>query len=442
VAFFFVFVWMVEMRFHTLDEWLRWQESLHSSEIDMGLGRVREVASRMGLLKPSARVITVAGTNGKGSCVTSLQSLLNASGYRVASYTSPHLLRYNERIRLDGEPVDDACICAAFERIDQARQDPLEGDISLTYFEFGTLAAISVAAVEAVDYLVLEVGLGGRLDAVNILDADVAVVTSIALDHEAWLGADLTVIGREKAGVFRAGRPAICASADVPSSVRAWAEEIGAPYISAEEGLGWESEGETWSWSGLDQQGRPLSLANLPVPALPLPSVAAALQAFVCLGGDMGAKQRAALADLSLSGRAQRIERAGVSIVLDVGHNPAASEYLAERLAADEVEGKTYFVVAMMADKDMGAVLAPLLSLAQGVFLAELLGNTRAASVAQMQAALATCRTANRFDVAESGSVVDSLVAALNAACSGDRVVVTGSFFTVAEALSYLGLEV
>jgi len=430
------------MRFHTLDEWLRWQESLHSSEIDMGLGRVREVASRMGLLKPSARVITVAGTNGKGSCVTSLQSLLNASGYRVASYTSPHLLRYNERIRLDGEPVDGARICAAFERIDQARQDPLEGDISLTYFEFGTLAAISVAAVETVDYLVLEVGLGGRLDAVNILDADVAVVTSIALDHEAWLGADLTVIGREKAGVFRAGRPAICASADVPSSVRAWAEEIGAPYISAEEGLGWESEGETWSWSGLDQQGRPLSLANLPVPALPLPSVAAALQAFVCLGESITVKHRTVLAALSLSGRAQCIEREGVSIILDVGHNPAASTYLAERLTADKTEGNTYLVMAMMADKDMGAVLGPLLPLIQRVFLAELPGNTRAASVVQMQAALAACRTTNRFDVVEFGSVTDSLAAALNAAGSGDRVVVTGSFFTVAEALSYLGLEV
>jgi len=430
------------MRFHTLDEWLRWQESLHSSEIDMGLGRVREVASRMGLLKPSARVITVAGTNGKGSCVTSLQSLLNASGYRVASYTSPHLLRYNERIRLDGEPVDDTCICAAFERIDQARQDPLEGDISLTYFEFGTLAAISVAAVEVVDYLVLEVGLGGRLDAVNILDADVAVVTSIALDHEAWLGADLAVIGREKAGVFRAGRPAICASADVPSSVRAWAEEIGAPYISAEEGLGWESVGETWSWSGLDQQGRPLSVADLPLPALPLPSVVAALQAFACLGESITVKHRAVLAALSLSGRIQCIEREGVSIILDVGHNPAASTYLAERLAADKTEGNTYLVMAIMADKDMGAVVAPLLPLVQGVFLAELPGNARAASVAQMQAALAVCRTTNRFDVAEFCSVNDSLTAALSAADSGDRVVVTGSFFTVAEALSYLGLEV
>jgi len=442
VAFFFVFDWMVDMRFHSLDEWLRWQESLHSSEIDMGLDRVREVAGRMGLLKPSARVVTVAGTNGKGSCVTSLQSLLNTSGYRIASYTSPHLLRYNERIRLDGKPASDALICAAFERIDQARKDPLKGEISLTYFEFGTLAAISVAETEAVDYLLLEVGLGGRLDAVNILDADVAVVTSIARDHEAWLGTDLSVIGREKAGVFRAGRPAICASTDVPPSVRARAEELGSFYIAAEEGLSWHCTGKVWSWSGLDHQGQPLTLSDLPIPALPLPSVAAAIQAFVCFGEHVTEKHRTALAELSLPGRAQCIERDGVSIVLDVGHNPAASVYLADRLAAGNCSGKTYFVMAMMADKDMSAVFAPLLPMAQGIFLAELAGNARAASVAKMHEALAACTAAKRFEVAELGSVENSLITALNIADSGDRVVVTGSFFTVAEALSYLGLEV
>jgi len=430
------------MRFNTLDEWLRWQESLHSSEIDMGLGRVREVADRMGLLKPSATVVTVAGTNGKGSCVTSLQSLLNVSGLNVVSYTSPHLLRYNERIRLDGKPAADALICAAFERIDQARQDPLKGDISLTYFEFGTLAAISVAATEAVDYLLLEVGLGGRLDAVNILDADVAVVTSIAQDHEAWLGADLSVIGREKAGVFRAGRPAICASADVPSSVRAWAEELGASYIAAEEGLSWRCEGAVWHWSGLDSMGQVFSLRDLPLPALPLPSVAAAIQAFVCLGESMTAQHCSALASLSLSGRAQCFERDGVPIILDVGHNPAAAAYLAERLDTDGCSGDTYFVVAMMSDKDISAVLAPLLPLAKGVYLAELTGNARAASVAQMRAALAACDQYDQFDLSEPGTVVDSLLAALETAESGDRVVVAGSFFTVAEALSYLNLEV
>ena len=192
-------------RFNSLADWLDWQETLHPRKIDLGLERVARVAERMQLLTPAHGVITVAGTNGKGSSIAMLESILFAAGYRVACYTSPHLLRYNERIRIAGKEIDDTALCAAFESVDQAR-----GDTSLSYFEFGTLAALTLFSRSQLDIALLEVGMGGRLDAVNVLDANAALVTSIDIDHSDWLGDDRESIGREKAGIFRAGRPAIC----------------------------------------------------------------------------------------------------------------------------------------------------------------------------------------------------------------------------------------
>ncbi|MBT8117138.1 MAG: bifunctional folylpolyglutamate synthase/dihydrofolate synthase, partial [Gammaproteobacteria bacterium] len=202
-------------RFDNLDDWLRWQESLHPDPVDLGLERVGAVARRLDLLSPPATVISVAGTNGKGSSVAMLDAIYRAAGYRTATYTSPHLLVYNERICLDGRPVDDVRLCDAFARIDGAR-----GDISLTYFEFGTLAALDIFSTEKPDVILLEVGMGGRLDAVNIIDADAALVTSIDIDHSEWLGEDRETIAREKAGIFRHGRPAVCADPDPPLSLR------------------------------------------------------------------------------------------------------------------------------------------------------------------------------------------------------------------------------
>ena len=203
---------MAEPRYATLEHWLAWQETLHPCAIDLGLERVRQVAQRLGLLdRPAFTVITVGGTNGKGSCVALLEAILRAAGYKTGAYTSPHLLRYNERIRLDGVTVDDASLCEAFARIDAARKD-----ISLTYFEFGTLAALWLFQQTGVQVALLEVGLGGRLDAVNIIDADAALITTIAIDHVEWLGQDRDSIGREKAGIYRQGRPAICADPCLP----------------------------------------------------------------------------------------------------------------------------------------------------------------------------------------------------------------------------------
>jgi dihydrofolate synthase / folylpolyglutamate synthase len=209
-------------RYTTLREWLSWQESLHAKEIELGLDRCRAVAERMKINQPCYATISVAGTNGKGSSVAMLDSILRAQGYKVGRYTSPHLIRYNERIRVAGEIVDDATICAAFDRIDRAR-----GDISLTYFEFGTLAALDIFARAVVDVAILEVGMGGRLDAVNLIDADVALVATIDIDHVDYLGTDRESIGREKAGIFRAMRPAVCSDPNPPQSLRRHAAELG-----------------------------------------------------------------------------------------------------------------------------------------------------------------------------------------------------------------------
>ena len=212
------------MRFQSLAEWLNWQESLHFQAIDLGLDRCRAVAERMGLLPARYKVISIAGTNGKGTSAAMLDKIYQNAGYTVGTYTSPHLIRYNERIRINGREATDAMICAAFQQVDQAR-----GDITLTYFEFGTLAAMALFRSASIDLGILEVGMGGRLDAVNILDADVALITAISLDHQQWLGSTREQIGREKAGIMRPGRPAVCSDPAVPDSIISCAEEIAAP---------------------------------------------------------------------------------------------------------------------------------------------------------------------------------------------------------------------
>lgn len=421
------------MRYTELSDWLRWQESLHSSEIDMGLERVHAVAEKMGLLTPEAKVVSIAGTNGKGSCVATFETLCLSQGLRVGAFTSPHLLRYNERIRINGLEVDDQEICESFERIDQAR-----GDISLTYFEFGTLAAIDIFQQRGVDIMVLEVGLGGRLDAVNIMDADVAIVTSIALDHQDWLGSDINLIGHEKAGIYRPHRWAICADETAPATVADYAHDIGSYWVSMGMSLNVSvsDDGKHWDWQGVTEEGDFIDYSDLPVPQLPLPSVAAALQGFVLLGHSLPGDLHELLKNLQLSGRAQKIVSNGVHYLLDVAHNPAAAELLARRLAGEVCQGATHVVVAMMKDKDRAGVFSALLDVVDQWHVAGLEGNARAASGTLLLNDLQQlgCR-------AES---YDSVTQALNRLASqvseNDRVVVMGSFFTVAEALSVLAV--
>jgi dihydrofolate synthase/folylpolyglutamate synthase len=316
------------MRFATLDDWLGWQETLHPKAIDLRLERVRTVLQRLQPEPPAYTVITVGGTNGKGSCVAMLDSILRAAGYPVGAYSSPHLLRYNERIRINGVEADDAAICRAFARIDAVRSE-----ISLTYFEFGTLAALELFREAGVDVAVLEVGLGGRLDAVNVLDADAALVVSIGIDHVDWLGADRDSIGYEKAGIYRAGRPAICADPDPPLRLVEYAASIHARLLCVNRDYQFARTDATWRWQSGDWR-----FDALPLPALAgnhqLGNAAAALMTLISLQDRLPVSPEAiptGLINAKLPGRFQIIP-GPVEWILDVAHNPHAAAALADQL--------------------------------------------------------------------------------------------------------------
>ncbi|WP_347329560.1 bifunctional tetrahydrofolate synthase/dihydrofolate synthase [Marinimicrobium locisalis] len=414
------------MRFERLDDWLRWLESHHPTEIELGLARIRAVAERLDLLTPAARVISVAGTNGKGSCVAACGALLEAAGCSVGTYTSPHLLRYNERIVIDGAFASDEELCQAFARIDEASPD-----ISLTYFEFGTLAALDIFQRRRVDVMVLEVGLGGRLDAVNILDADVAIVTSVDLDHQDWLGNDRDSIGREKAGIYRANRPALCADPAPPEGLLVTAREQGVALQQLGSDFGFAIETDGWYWWGTGESGTAQSLM-LPVPSLPWPSVAAALQAVAQLGFEVNAlAEKAGLSSLTLAGRYQRFLWRGRTLIMDVAHNPAAARHLAERLAR-EAFPRTLALAAIMVDKDRVATLAPLVSEVGHWWLASLPDVPRAASPGRLAGDLKELGV-EADGCGTLGQAVDWL---LSYSRPGDRIVVMGSFFTVGAAIA------
>ena len=342
---------LVHPRFTTLPEWLAWQETLHPSAIDLGLKRVAAVAGRMVCSQPAPLAITIGGTNGKGSCQAMLEAILLRAGYRVGCYSSPHLVRYNERIRLDGEPVSDEMLCQAFERIDRAR-----GEESLTYFEFGTLAALDIMKRAPLDVALLEVGLGGRLDAVNLVDADAALISSIAVDHTDWLGPDRESIGREKAGIFRAGRPAVCGDANPPDSLRREAERQGALLRVLGEDFKVLQAGRRWHWQG--ERGRYRDLQH---PALQgahqLANAASVLMVLEMLDQRLPVSRRhidAGLKWVSLPARIQRVS-GRVEQVLDVSHNAQAALALVDTLRRAPVAGATHAVIGMMQDKDVTA---------------------------------------------------------------------------------------
>lgn len=414
----------------SLAGWLVQLEHRHpATEIVLGLERVGTVAARMGLARPAARVITVGGTNGKGSCVAVIERLLLASGERVGAYTSPHLRRYNERVRVRGQEAPDEALCAAFAAIEQAR-----GGIPLTYFEFGTLAALEIFRREALDWVLLEVGLGGRLDATNIVDADVAVVTSIQIDHTEWLGPDRESIGREKAGIFRTGRPAVCGDRSPPASLRAAARTLEAPWygIGREFDCGRDAGG--WHWRGVSRAGRALGREGLPVPQLLEDNVCCALQALALAGVEPDAALlRRELPAIGLPGRFQRRRLGASECVLDVAHNPAGIAQLAARLAAEPPRGRTVVLFAAMRDKDLGSMLGVLRPLADAWLFADL-PEARAARATEAAAALGGSVAALRC--------CDSVGAALEQATTmlgaDDRLVVCGSFHTVGPALDWL----
>lgn len=405
-----------------LATWLHYLEHLHSQAIELGLDRIQRVAARLDLLKPAPFVFTVAGTNGKGTTCRTLETLLMAAGYRVGVYSSPHLVRYTERVRVQGAELDEAQHSASFAAIEAGR-----GDISLTYFEFGTLSAFNLFRAANLDVVILEVGLGGRLDATNIVDADVAVITSIALDHTDWLGPDRESIGREKAGVFRAGKPAIVGEADMPGTIADVAAEKGAVLLQRNRDWQWQQTGASWTLQ--DAHGE---LRDLPLPQVPLPNAATALTALRASGltvSEAIIRQHLPLA--ILPGRFQTVSEAP-RVILDVAHNPHAAYYLASRLAEEPHSGEVHAVVGMLHDKDIAGTLAALTPQVDRWYCAPLDGP-RGASADELLAHL---------DGGVAYSNVDAAwQAARQQARPEDVILVCGSFHTVAQVMESMAAE-
>lgn len=411
---------------------------IHPREIELGLDRVTTVWNALGAPAPSRVVITIGGTNGKGSTVAFLESMLAAAGYRVGAFTSPHLLRYNERVRVTGMEAPDSRLTDAFARIEAAR-----GDIPLTYFEFGTLAALLVFAESSLDVALLEVGLGGRLDAVNMIDADASIVTTVDLDHEDWLGNDREVIAREKAGIFRAGRPAIVGDPDPPLSLLAEAQRIGSRLIAAGTDYRIEAGHDGWSWSMGERR------IDLPSPSLETPcqraNAAAAIAALHALDDRLECSVgaiRIGVANARASARLQRFS--GVAeLVVDVAHNPQAARVLAGWLALHPPSGRTIAVFGALADKDIQGIVAPLRDLVHAWHFAGLdMESPRGLDVDALVHGLGGDELAGtRF---RHASVEDALNNALDGAGPGDRVIAFGSFFVASAGLriaSVRGME-
>jgi dihydrofolate synthase/folylpolyglutamate synthase len=414
----------------TLDEWLGHVERQHPKAIALGLDRVCAVLGRLGL-SMGCPVFTVGGTNGKGSTSAMLEGILRAGGYRTGLYTSPHLQRYNERVRICGREAGDAALCEAFEAVEAAR-----GPVPLTYFEYGTLAAAWLFARERLDAAVLEVGLGGRLDAVNAIEPDCAVVTSIGVDHVDYLGATREQIGREKAGIFRAGRPAVVAEPEPPASVLEEATRIGARLLLIGRDFGYGVQDRQWSFWG--PAGRRNALAHPALRgAIQLRNAAAALAALDELRERLpiGMQDvRRGLAETSVPGRFQVLP-GRPQVVLDVAHNPQAAAVLAENLGASGFAPQTIAVLGMLADKDIAGVVRALAPRVTRWHLATL-GGPRGASARQLAAALQAAGVT--APAAEHASVAVALAAAQDEAGEGDKILAFGSFFTVAEAMAQL----
>ncbi len=425
---------------NTLTEWLAHLESAHSAGlIDMGLARVGEVKNRMGL-QPLCPLIIVGGTNGKGSVCAYLTQIYSEAGHRVGTLTSPHLLRFNERIAINGEAVCDETIVAAFERIEAARQE-----ISLTYFEFNTLAAVDIFMRAEVDVMILEVGLGGRLDAVNVFDADVAVITSVDLDHQAFLGDTVEQVAFEKAGILRGGKAVICGQVPVPARLADHAREMGADLLVLGMDFDWVNSAQQWSYRFHPQHSFLFSASRarhaLPIPSLrgqfQLNNAACALTALECLNHvlpiDIGAIKRG-LVRVHNPGRFQILPRRPLT-VLDVGHNPHAARALRQSLMTLPYAEKRCAVFSMLSDKDINAVIDILKDQFDEWFIAPL-------NVPRGRQAQDIENVLNQHGI-QKIHVFDDIQAAYRAvaaqASENDRIVVFGSFHTVAEVMQCIG---
>lgn len=415
-----------------LADWLAFIERQHPDAIALGLDRVREVAGRMGLPRPARRVVTVGGTNGKGSTVAFVEAIARARGLRVGAYTSPHVLRYNERVRIDGSEVADAALVAGFEAVEAAR-----GDTALTYFEYGTLCALWLFARQPLDMVVLEVGMGGRLDAVNVVDADAAILTTVGLDHQSWLGEDIEAIGFEKAGIARPFNPLVLGDLDPPASVLRHAYAIGAQaWRFGSDFFAEPIDSKRWRWREVGhavELPMPMGGRGAPVQLRNAACAIAAVRA-LDLGIDRGAMQRG-VAQARLSGRLQCIPRAGVEVWIDVAHNPQAARALADWLRA-QPRRRTRAVFAALADKDAAGVVGALETAVDAWYLAGLEdAGPRGLGVDALAEKLRATAAAGGLRFAD---VAAALAAALADAGPGDRVLAFGSFHVAAAALDWL----
>jgi dihydrofolate synthase/folylpolyglutamate synthase len=417
-----------------LADWLTYLESLHPKTIALGLERVAQVKQRLNL-QADFPVIVVGGTNGKGSVCAMLESILHAAGYRVGCYTSPHLLHYNERVRIAKQQATDAELCASFERIERARDA-----VSLTYFEFGTLAAMQCFIEHRVDVAILEVGLGGRLDAVNVFDNDCAVIASVDIDHIDYLGDSREQIAFEKAGIFRNGRVAICADEDIPQAIREQAQQLGAQLWCIGEEFSFKAHQGQW-----DFRGKSGSRSSLPYPALrgsyQLHNASAALAALDALKDRLPVSMdavRRGLGEVQLAGRFQFVP-GKPSLILDVAHNPHAARSLAQNLAGLPASPHTYAVFSMLADKDIAGVVVAL-DPQVDTWLVAGVDSPRSVSAEQLDHVLEQCRVRGEIKICKN--IPDALRYAYNAAGENDRILAFGSFYTVAEVMAAKGLSI
>ena len=437
-------------RFTTLAEWLEWLEQHHPTTIELGLERVAAVARALNILPLDVPVVTVAGTNGKGSVVAALAAVLaapdNPAKKRVGVYTSPHLLAFNERIVVAGVPASDALLQQAFVRVNRARYAAASPAVSLTYFEFTTLAALLVFAEADLDVVLLEVGLGGRLDAVNIVDADIAVITQVALDHQSWLGDDREQIGFEKAGILRPGQALVLAESNPPASVLQRADQLdcivypavsSAAVSTATRAHSWSGRGEYGRWEGSTADGTRLQREPLQPPKILAQNLSAALQVAALLGAlpEAGVLDKVA-SSIQPVGRQSWFSFKGRELLFDVAHNPAAVRCLNEHLLQRGAGGQIRVVFAAMADKDIQAILAAFAVPVVHWYLPVLSDNDRACDPATLREQLPA-----NVPVVIGGTVAECLEQAVHNASQGDKILVFGSFYLVAEALQYLGYK-
>ncbi|MDP3438239.1 MAG: bifunctional tetrahydrofolate synthase/dihydrofolate synthase [Azonexus sp.] len=430
----------------TLNHWLAHLEALHpkgQAGIELGLDRVRLVKEALNQTQ-HCPVIIVGGTNGKGSTCAYLECIIDRAGYKVGCYTSPHLVAYNERVRVNGLSVSDEDLCAAFARVEAARQQA--GNIALTYFEFGTLAAWEVFSAAGVEAAILEVGLGGRLDAVNVYEPDISIVTGVALDHTDWLGPDRESIGYEKAGIFRTGKPAFCADPNPPKSLLDYAAAIGADLRLIGHDFGFErAQGEgnenrlQWRW--WCRSGGALIKRSLAYPglrgAIQLYNATVTLAALDALTDQLPVTMQAirpGLIETELPGRFQVVP-GKPAIVLDVGHNPQAVKVLADNLATMGFFDRTYAVLGMLNDKDISSALLPLKGKIDYWHVATL-GGIRGTSAEKIAEIITHAELGG--EIVCHASPKDAMQAAKGLAAESDRILAFGSFYTVSGALEAL----